>query len=631
MSRSTPTQNLIETLGLQEDHDLEFKSAKGGLPASLWETYSALANTDGGTILLGVENDGKVSGLGDAGAMRKQFWDAVNNKGKVSINLLVDADVSEHHVGDKAVLSIHVPRADRRQRPVFIGQNPLTGTYRRNFEGDYHCSQQEVGRMLADRVDEPADAMILAGFGLADLDEASLQQYRQRFSSRTPSHPWLNEDSKGFLTKLGAWRINRSTGTDGLTVAGLLMFGKVDAIRSVEAVPSYQVDYRERLSDDPAVRWTDRLTIDGTWEANLFQFYQRVIQRISTDLKLPFQLDEGLFRRGETVVHEAIREALVNGLIHADHRGEGGVIVEKYRDRLEVSNPGTLLISFDQLLKGGVSECRNKALQTMFLMIGAAEKAGSGIDKIRQGWRSQHWRLPSLQEKVQPSRVRLVMPMVSLLPESALEQLRVRFGAKFAKLSEDEVQAVVTAHLEGVVSNSRMREITRHHASDLTKTLQSLVSKGYLTQDGQKRWATYKLPRTTVREPDGSTHKADNSTHSNDSTHKADNSTHSNDSTHKAWDSSQPLGRMDEVELAALKSTALLALLSKRLSPHDSRQLILKLCQKRFLTAGHLGELLHRSPVALRARFLKPMVAEGALRLRYPDKPNRPDQAYTAK
>ena len=85
-----------------------------------------------------------------------------------------------------------------------------------------------------------------------------------------------------------------------------------------------------------------------------------MIQRLSADLKLPFQLDANLFRKGETVVHEAIRETLVNALIHADYQGMGGIVVEKHRERLEFSNPGSLLISFDQLLRGNISECRNK-------------------------------------------------------------------------------------------------------------------------------------------------------------------------------------------------------------------------------------------------------------------------------
>lgn len=625
MARHRGVPAWYQQIGLPEDKDLEYKSAKGGLPGSLWETYSAMANTDGGVIMLGVEDDGRVSGLGDAAAMRKQFWDVVNNRGKVSTNLLTDADVAEHTVDGKSVLMIHVPRADRRQRPVYIGQNPLTGTYRRNYEGDYHCSEQEVGRMLADRADEPADSAILDGFGFDDLDEPSVQQYRQRFSARTPDHPWLSEDVKGFLSKLGAWRTDRGHDREGLTLAGLLMFGKADAIRAAEAVPGYNVDYRERLSDDPAVRWTDRLMVDGTWEANLFQFYQRVIQRLSADLKLPFQLDEGLFRRGETVVHEAIREALVNGLIHADYRGEGGVVVEKYRDRFEVSNPGTLLVSLDQLLKGGISECRNKALQTMFLLIGAAEKAGSGIDKIRQGWRSQHWRWPSIQEQVQPSRVRLIMPMVSLMPADTLAELRQRFGAKFGKLSEDEVQAVMTAAVEGQVSNVRMREITNQHSSDLTKMLQKLVQRGFLSQDGQKRWASYRLPALPVRDVDGSARSDGGSTHT------GGGSTHMADSTHTAgWDSSQMLEHMPEADLKRLREIAFPAMLSSRLTPDENRQIITSLCLGRFLTAAHLGDLMGRSPAALRGRFLKTMVDEGKLRLRYPDKPNRPDQAYTA-
>lgn len=602
--------DILARLDWTENEDLEFKSARGGLPRSLWETYCAMANSQGGVILLGVEDDGRISGVNNPEKLKKNFWDTINNRGKISMNLLCDTDVAEVMHPDGVILAIRVPRATRYQRPVFLGQNPLTGTYRRNFEGDYHCTEQEVGRMLSDRAEQPADSRILEGFTLEDLDRTSLQQYRQRFASHKPTHPWLSEDDVGLLTKLGGWRRDRQSGVEGLTVAGILMFGRDEAIR--EAVPQYHVDYREKLSTDPEIRWTDRLTVDGTWPANLFQFYLRVIQRLAQDLKLPFQLDSDLFRRGETIVHEAIREALVNALIHADYQGQGGIVVEKHKDRFEFSNPGTLLVSFDQLMRGNVSECRNKSLQTMFMMIGGAEKAGSGVDKIFRGWNSQHWRSPMVRELVQPDRVIWVLPMVSLIPEDSLQRLQARFGASFGRFSKLEVQALVTADIEGAVDNARMRQITGRHASDVTRILQELVSQGALQQEGQGRWTRYRLPDSDIGTGDN-----DSVHNCTDSVRKDSDSIHKGaDSIHKDFD---PL----------LLKIAEPARNSKRLPPEQMEKLIVEICRGRWLTRREIASLLQRNPDSLRARYLTPMVSHGVLRLRYPDKPNRVDQAYT--
>ena len=284
-------------------------------------------------------------------------------------------------------------------------------------------------------------------------------------------------------------------------------------------------------------------------------------------------------------------------------------MIEKYRDRFEMSNPGALLLSFDQLLKGGVSECRNKSLQQMFLMIGGGEKAGSGIDKIRQGWISQHWRFPSMQERVKPDRVMLILPMVSLLPEESLTRLQQRFGARFAKLNSTEVQALVTADVEGSVNNPRLREICEDHPADISKTLQGLAMQGFLVQEGQRRWSYYRLP------PKDSSHSTPHT---------------SGDSSHKSGDSSRSMADLTEAEQADLRSIAFPARYSRRIPPEESRQIITDLCKGRYLTAFELGQLMDRSPAGLRNRFLTPMVEEGVLQRKYPNEPNRPDQAYTA-
>ena len=150
---------ILEEKGvLNESYDLEFKSAKGGLPRSLWESYSAFANSEGGTIILGVsekDNYCYLDGL-EEDVVRKwldDFWNQINNKEKVSINLLTAKDVRIEKVKDDInVLIIRVPPASFRYRPVYIGTDMLKGTYRRDHTGDYRCMPEEVKRMLEERL-----------------------------------------------------------------------------------------------------------------------------------------------------------------------------------------------------------------------------------------------------------------------------------------------------------------------------------------------------------------------------------------------------------------------------------------------------------------------------------------------
>jgi len=655
-------QDILNALNLGEDKDWEFKSAKGGLPGSLWETYSAMANTDGGVVVLGIKQrneDFTVQGLDDPVKLMQDFWNLANNKGKISLNLLSNQDVSIKQVDGKSILVVCVPRASRIQRPVFVGGNPLDGTYRRYHEGDYRCSPEEVGRMLADQSEQPADCAILPHFGLDDLDKKSLEQYRNRFSSRSPTHPWLNKDERGFLEMLGGWRKDRATGQEGLTIAGLLMFGQEHSIQDSNAIPQYNVDYREHLSDDPSIRWTDRIWPDGTWPANLFQFFLRVYPRLVADLKIPFQLDksskfdvdlwEGVFgdvwgnafmhRIDETIIHEGIREAFVNAMIHADFRGKGGIVVERFRDRLVFSNPGTLLVSIEQMLQGGVSECRNKSLQTMFAMVGYGEKAGSGVNKIAQGWASQKWRSPKIQTQLQPDRVRLVLPMVSLLPEVSLEKLQDGLGSDFADLNAEEVQALITAQIEGEVSNQRLQQFSRQHRTDITKTLQCLVSKGFLAKDGHGPWATYRLDGPLKGDEESaeaaltsSPHNAPSSPHNAPSSpHNAPSSPHNAPSSpHNAPSSphnapSSPHNATTDPDLLAIARPARE---KGRLPPDQMERILLELCEGRYLSLQEIGDLVGRDPKNLRDRYLTPLSESGRLLRKHP-KANDPKQAYT--
>jgi len=611
--------NLFDSLAPYEGSDLEYKSARGGLPGDLWPTYSAFANTDGGVILLGVAErpDGgiDVHGVEHPHKLIKDFWNAVNNKSKVNRNLLKSADVAiiPLDAPGRSVVRIDVRRADRHERPVYVGADPLTGSYRRNYEGDYHCTEAEVRRMFADQSDESQDSRILAHFTLDDLHADSIRQFRNRWASRSPNDPWLAEDDRGLLAKLGGWRLDRSTRKEGLTVAGLLMFGKSQAIIDPAAVPGFHLDYRERFSEDPAIRWTDRVFDDGSFECNLFQFFQRVIVKLSSGpgVKQPFQVDAQGYRQTTTPVHEALQEALVNALIHGDYMGQGGVIIDRYVDRMEFSNPGTLLLSREQLSRGGVSECRNKSLQRMFQKLGVGDKLGSGIDKIRSSWKSCHWQSPILKETSRPDRVVLSLPMVSVLPDEALAGLVRQFGeARISLLSPDEVQTLATTAQEGDVSNQRMQDLLSLHRVDITSLLRKLVREGFLIADGIGRGRHYVLASATTKGGGNSPPSEVNSPPSEVNSPPSEaNSRPSN-----------PLSRLEEIAGAVRKQ--------KRASQNDVRRVILALCSEEYLSIQQLANLLGRAPEKLREKFVSELVREGKLVLRFPDIPNHPDQAY---
>jgi ATP-dependent DNA helicase RecG len=607
MPKSSPQQFLdmiLDAARIGEGDDWEFKSARGGFPGSFWETYSAMANAAGGMIVLGAREDAGVVALdglprAQIEKHQKTLWDGLNNRGVVNRNLVASGQIQPLPVDTGWLLAVQISRASRTQRPVHLGQNPFGATYIRRGEGDYRCSDEEVRRMFADASDTPADARVLEGFGLPDLDEPSLASYRNLLAATRPAgHPWAALGMRELLTQLGGWRAERETGREGVTAAGLLMFGKHHAITSPEALPKFSVDYRDYRGRNPNERWADRVFPDGTWEANLFQFYRRIWPKLSADLKVPFAL-KGVQRIDETPVHEALREAVVNAMIHADYQVGGGIVIMHHDDRYLIENPGTLLVSPEQLRRGGVSECRNEYLQRMFFMIGVGEQAGSGFARIQSGWKSQHWRAPRLITQHGPDRVRLEMPMISLMPGDAFSVLRSKLGAAFDGLNEHERMALATAMIEGEVTNTRMQDLVTSHPSDITKLLRGLVAKDLLASDNQRRWTRYWLP-------------------SKDSSPLSENST-------PLTVSSSPL----KSERAEWKAAAATIAAKGKVPREEMESAILGLCKGRYLSLAELATLLDRSPASLRNKTLTPMIRRNLLKYRYPDAPTRPDQAYT--
>jgi ATP-dependent DNA helicase RecG len=393
---------------LKEGNRLEVKRAREKVPQTLWETYSSFANTVGGTIVLGVDEDAsgnlKVVGVPDADRYVKTIWNTLNNRQKVSRNILVEDNIKIEQVDGKNVIVIDVPRATRTDKPIFINNDVYYGSYRRHGDGDYHCSENEVRNMIRDSSTRAADLVVLDNMSLDVLCSETIEKYRRRLATVKPDLSWNQLSDEELLYRLNA--IGRSDKDSFLhpTAAGLLMFGYHHEI--VKEFPSYFLDYRE--VPDENNRWIDRVVSNaGTWSGNLFDFYFMIAEKLMVGIKTPFALDEKMVRIDDTPVHKAVREALVNALVHANYYEDRGLVVIKRQNSFEFSNPGGLRISPEAAINGGLSDPRNSTIFTMFTLINIGERSGSDLSNIFAVWKQQKWIDPYLSETFRPERTTL--------------------------------------------------------------------------------------------------------------------------------------------------------------------------------------------------------------------------------
>ncbi|MDC9598133.1 RNA-binding domain-containing protein [Xenorhabdus anantnagensis] len=655
--------DLIDLQTLFESAELEFKLAqgkdgKGKLPDDFWPTYSAMANSRGGFVVLGVrEKNGKftVSGLDNPEKVRQELFNGLNNPQLVNVNLLTEQQVSIVELDGRQVLVIEIPTARREKKPVFLKNQPMKYTYIRLHEGDRVCTEEQVKRMMVEQLEDSRDNRVLQNFDLNDINIESLQTYRQLLFVSRPTHPALELNHFDFLRSIGGWRKDRQTGQEGMTLAGILMFGTWEAIQ--DAAPNYFVDYQERPEAKTERRWIDRICPDGTWSGNVFDFYRRTYRKLIADLKIPFELKNGI-RQDETQIHTALREALVNTLVHADYTGRLSILVVKRPDLFGFRNPGLMRIPPEQAIKGYESDCRNRLMHQMFLMIGAGERSGSGIPKIYSGWKWANWRVPRLYEKAEPEQTLLELSIGSLVSEKTASLLHQKFGDSVDNLSELERCIVITAAVEGWVDHERACQLTSLHSREVTLALPKLVERGFLIPHGEKRDKSYTLPGMELLSPDdvfetnplssNQSFITDNGKMITDNGKMiTDNGKMITDNVNCLTANDQlrdELGRfvtnklshpyIDDFSLLnsvlqnKLKDISHPAREKKRLSNEMMDSIVLELCKGHFIPLHVIAMLVDRTPQNVREKQLSPLVEQRKMRLAFPHVKRHKKQGY---
>lgn len=478
-------KNIMSDHWSLEGLDIEAKAATNTFPKDALETYSAFANTEGGLLILGIaEKDDtfEISGVSHPDKVLKEMFDLLNNPAKVSRNIVNNHHVSIDSIENKTIIILRIPRANPAYKPIYLNGNPYR-SYFRYHSADKQCTPEDVQAMMRDASQETPDSNILLNYTISDLDSDAVKKYQSAFANLKPTHPFTQYSTEKFLEAIGALGYDRSSESAEqssklyLTLAGLLVFGKHSAI--TQYLPHYHVEYIDKTGANIEFdRWRDRLIYDGSWgEDNLYTFFNLVINKLFSTIRSDFQLSEdNISRLEDTPMKVALREALINTLIHADYKIPSDIKITRYSDRISFDNPGNLRISRQDYFSGGHSSPRNPKIEAIFRYVNLCERAGSGVPKILDA--VNHYKLQK--------------PVINLTPHSFELILWDSSIIENATDLNDSEEAVLAFALEKIaLKKSDLMANLDLSYYQATKLLNSLIEKGYLEAIGKARSARY--------------------------------------------------------------------------------------------------------------------------------------------
>lgn len=368
-------QELIERLDDIEWEDFEVKSAKGGLPKSSWESVSAFSNSSGGWLIFGIEEKGDkfdIVGLSNPAKIEHEFLNTLNGE---KFNVKIRVKSYKYDFDTKKVLAFYIPIS--KQKPVYF--NTLRNSFIRSGSADRRASSEEIDRMYRDQTFGTKTSEVIDDMGMSDLSSVSLQQYKEYMQIANPTLNYNKLNTEEFLSKVSVL-VNGK-----LTYAGLLFFGRRDSISR------YFVDFRIDLFEIPAnsireakTRYTYRLAE----QENLWDYYFALFERVSARVDRPFQMNRMGFATEDYPYLGALREALVNMLMHADYFSPIKSRIRIFTDKIEFLNAGSFPKPIEYLIKNDISLPRNPIIAKLFRFIKLAENAGFGFDKMIDGWKS---------------------------------------------------------------------------------------------------------------------------------------------------------------------------------------------------------------------------------------------------
>jgi ATP-dependent DNA helicase RecG len=466
----------VETLIQQgENLSVEYKSDKKCLPdRDLVAVVVSLANTEGGVLLLGVEDDGRVTGLHPNHENISGIPSLVANRTIPSISVRVE----KHDIQGHSLARVTVPKSrylvSTSEGTLLRRRLKLDGTP----EAVPFYPHEFIQRQSSLGIIDPS-AMVLTDVSVDQLDALQRLRIRNAIKKFGGEQPLLALADQELDGALGLCR--EVNGTRYPTVAGLLLLGTEDLLQI--HLPAYEIAFQVLQGTDVKVNDFFRKPLLETFEAVELLFRARVEEE---------EIQVGLFRVPvPNYDRRAFREAFVNALVHRDFSRLGAVHVQITDEGLSISNPGGFVegVTLENLLVAD-PRSRNPLLADVIKRIGLAERTGRGIDRIFEGM----------------LRYGRPAPDYSMSNEFLVKVQMANATADldFLKMVVEQEEKLGSMPIDSLIILSRLKEERRLTVNDLAPslqksgtsvraTLEKLVESGFLEPRGTGRARTYTL------------------------------------------------------------------------------------------------------------------------------------------
>jgi len=588
----------------------------GDTTTSIMETVCSYANEPGlggGYILMSISADDSET------ASAHYKVDPMPNPDKLQsdiatqcasmFNIPVRPKMTIEKINGLPVLKIWVDELPDKQKPLYFTKKGLpSGALRRIGSTDQHCTDDDMHVFYQDS--SSYDQTPVKGTTLADVDENALKRYRTLREKVNPAAEELTYNDSELLEALGC--VNKENPNE-LNIAGLLLFGSSKIQRST--FPMLRADYirvpGNTWVEDPDDRFN---TID--MRGPLILVLYRLIDAINADLPKGFLLPEdGVQATSTGLPTKALREAIVNALMHRSYREHRPTQIIRYDNRIEIINPGFSLKSEEKLGQPG-SETRNPFIAAVFHDTNLAETKGSGIRAMRRLMVAAHLVPPTFESSRENNEFVSRLLLHHFLDEKDLEWLK---QFEQFQMSDSQKQALVFVREVGAVDNQTYRQMAD---CDIMKASSELrVLKGYnlLISKGKGR-ATYYIPAEVLNTPPLGL-----------STPPPSLSTPPSELSTPATGLSTPPSELSTPLLETLPEEIQSAIknLGKRVNDAEMlRSLILKICSIRPFKTTELAEILGKREDYIKRKFLGEMITAKELKYLHPEMINHPNQAY---